>query len=83
MMNIYGYLEQLNDILPGILLAVGMGCCIYPIQWLGLPDVVTLVMQVLAGAVIYIVGSRLFKVDSFEYLYSIVKPMITKFVRKN
>lgn len=69
----YGYLEQLKDILPGILLAVAMGCCIYPIQWLGLPDIVTLCIQVPLGGAIYIGGSKLFKLESFEYLLGIVK----------
>lgn len=78
----YGYLEQLKDILPGILLAVFMGVCIYPIQWLGLPDVVTLLIQVSLGALIYIAGSKIFKVESFTYCFNMVKPMINKILRK-
>lgn len=74
----YGYLEQLRDILPGILLAVAMGFCIYPIHWLGLSDILTLCIQVPLGAVIYILGSILFKLDSFEYLWGIIKPYILK-----
>lgn len=69
----YGYLEQVKDILPGIALAVGMGICIYPIQYLGLPDIITLVTQVVAGAIIYIGGSALFKLESFLYLLNMVK----------
>lgn len=78
----YGYLEQLKDILPGILLAVVMGCCIYPIQWLGLPDVVTLLIQVPLGAVIYIGASALLKLESFTYLWGIVKPILGRFIKK-
>lgn len=69
----YGYLEQLKDILPGIVLAVGMGICVYPIQYLGLPDVVTLLLQVVAGMIIYIGGSALFKLESFVYLKDMMK----------
>ncbi|WP_278885433.1 MULTISPECIES: lipopolysaccharide biosynthesis protein [Bacillota] len=69
----YGYLEQLKDILPGIALAVGMGICVYPIQYLGLPDVVTLLLQVVAGMIIYIGGSALFKLESFVYLKDMMK----------
>ena len=76
----YGYLEQLKDILPGILLAVAMGCCIYPIQWIGLPDIVTLCIQVPLGAIIYIAGSKLFKLESFEYLWGMVKPVLKRFL---
>lgn len=78
----YSYLEQLIDILPGILLAVFMGFCIYPIQWIGLPDVVTLLIQVPLGAVIYIAGSMIFKLESFEYLWTMVKPTIKKVLHK-
>lgn len=78
----YGYLEQLKDILPGILLAVVMGFCIYPIQWLGFSDIVTLLISVPLGAVIYIGGSILFKLDSFQYIWAIAKPILTKLVHK-
>lgn len=78
----YGYLEQLKDILPGILLAVVMGCCIYPIQWLGLPDIVTLLIQVPLGAVIYIGASALLKLESFTYLWGMVKPILGRFIKK-
>jgi O-antigen/teichoic acid export membrane protein len=78
----YGYLEQLKDILPGILLAVAMGFCIYPIQWLGLPDIVTLLISVPLGAAIYIGGSILFKLESFQYLWGMVKPIIIKIFQK-
>lgn len=74
----YGYLEQLKDILPGILLAIVMGLCIYPIQWLGLSDIVTLCIQIPLGAAIYIVGSIVFKLDSFRYLLNIVKGFLHK-----
>lgn len=78
----YGYWEQLKDILPGILLAVVMGLCIYPIQRLGLPDIVTLLIQVPMGAMLYITGSVVFKLESFQYLWTIVKPIAMKLIGK-
>ena len=69
----YGYIEQLKDILPSILLAVFMGLCIYPIQFLKLPDIVTLGIQIPLGIIIYIVGSRLINIDSFYYVCKIMK----------
>lgn len=74
----YSYINQLKDILPGILLAVFMGICIYPIQMIGLPDVVTLIVQVVLGAVIYIGGSFALKLDSFQYLWGVVKPLFKR-----
>jgi O-antigen/teichoic acid export membrane protein len=69
----YGYLEQLKDILPGILLAVFMGVCVSFVALLNFPDIVTLMIQVPTGAMIYIGLSKLFKLDSFEYLWQMLK----------
>lgn len=74
----YSYLEQLKDILPGIFLAVAMGICVFPIQFIGLPDIVTLCIQVPMGAVIYILGAKLFKLDSFDYLKENIRNLFKK-----
>lgn len=74
----YRYLDQLKDILPGILLAVFMGICIYPISFLGLHDLLTLCLQVIAGAAIFIAGSIIFKIESFFYLLGVIKSFIKK-----
>lgn len=72
----YGYMEQLKDILPSIILAFFMGVCIYPIQNLGLSYSVTLLIQVPLGASIFIAGSKLLHIDSFEYILGIIKPYL-------
>ena len=72
----YRYLEQLKDILPSILLAVFMGCCMWLVNLAHLPDIVTLVIQILIGASVYLGGSALLKLDTFEYLWNVVKPKI-------
>ena len=74
----YGYTEQLKDILPAILLAISMGVVIYPIQFVGLSYLVTLLIQIPLGALVYILGSRLLHLDSFEYLLQIIRPYIKK-----
>lgn len=74
----YGYKQQLKDITPGIVLAVFMGICIYPIQFLKLNCIITLLIQVLLGGGIYLMGSIVFKVDSFFYLWNIVRTFITR-----
>ena len=80
----YGYLEQLKDILPSIALAVFMGCCVGLVGMLDLPVVFLLLLQILLGASIYIAGSVLLKLDSFSYLWSSIRPAISKmFSRKS
>jgi O-antigen/teichoic acid export membrane protein len=78
----YGYIEQLKDILPSICLAVLMGCCVNLVSFIGMPDILTIIIQVILGAVIYIAGSIILKLDSFQYLLGIAKPIIKKERRK-
>lgn len=78
----YAYWEQMKDILPGILLAVGMGCCVSLVSLLHLSNAVTLLIQIPLGAVIYIGASALLRLDSYEYLMSMVRPTLKKLVRK-
>jgi len=74
----YPYLEQLKDILPGILLALGMGAAVYSVQLLGHSDWATILIQVPLGAVLYIAGSKLFHLESFEYVLGIAKGYLHK-----
>lgn len=69
----YGYLEQLKDIIPSILLAFFMGICVSFFNRFALPEIIVLFIQVLLGAIIYIFGSILFRIDSFEYILNIAK----------
>lgn len=69
----YGYMSQLKDILPSIALAIGMGVIVSLLELLGLSSVVTLLLQILVGAICYILGSYIFKIDSFTYLLEIIK----------
>lgn len=74
----YGYLEQIKDIMPSIVLSVLMGIAITPIMLLNISTVITLILQVLCGAIIYIVGSKVFKFESFMYVEQIIKEKIIK-----
>lgn len=74
----YPYLEQLKDIMPGILLALGMGAVVYCVQLLGINDWLTLLIQVPLGAAIYIGGSKLLHLDSFTYILGVAKSYLHK-----
>lgn len=74
----YGYIQQILDIIPGIFLAIFMGVCIYPIQWFDMPDFMKLALQCVAGVLIYVTGSVVFKLDSFNYLWNIIKSYINR-----
>lgn len=74
----YSYIEQLKDILPGILLAVFMGLCVYCVSFLKLPDAVTLLIQVVLGAGIYIIGSKVFHLESYAYVLNMIRQIRNK-----
>ena len=78
----YGYLEQLKDVIPSIALAVLMGFCVNLVSLLDLSNIVTLLIQIPLGAVIYIITSELLHLESFNYLMDLIRPMIRKNVRK-
>lgn len=74
----YGYFEQLKDIIPSIILAWVMGGIVYCVSFLGLNDILTLVIQIPLGVAIYTLGAKLFKMESFDYLLVVIKSIIGK-----
>ena len=69
----YSYIDQIKDILPNIVMALIMGGFVYFIGYLNLPILVSLVVQILSGGIIYLILSILTKNDSFIYLINILK----------
>ena len=74
----YSFMEQMKDILPSILLAVGMGAVVYLIGFLPVPTLPLFIIQVISGGGIYIIGSVVLKLEPYIYLQRIIKPMIQK-----
>lgn len=74
----YGYFEQLKDILPNLFLALFMGLCVYTISFIGLNDLLTLIIQIIVGGIIYIGCSILFKLESYSYSIDILKRYVKK-----
>lgn len=78
----YSYIEQMKDILPNILQAVvmGIGVCLVPL--LNLPTLVTLVIQIFVGVVIYVTESVILRNENFIYLWRIIKPIIQRKLKR-
>lgn len=74
----YSYMEQIKDMLPQIGLSCFMGGTVFCVTFLGLSDIVTLLIQIPLGIVIYVIGSKVFHIESFEYVVSIAKLYIPK-----
>ncbi len=69
----YNYFQQIKDILPSVILATTMGATVYCINFLCLNNVLTLLIQVLLGVIIYMSGAKLFKFESFNFLLTFIK----------
>lgn len=74
----YSYLDQVKDFAPGILLAVFMGVCVYFIGYIPLPTILTLLIQIISGAAIYIALSAILKLEEFEYLTGMIKSFLKR-----
>lgn len=69
----YGFLEQLKDLIPNVILTVIMGVMVYTISLFGFKDLTTLIIQVFTGIAIYIIGSMIMKLEAYKYLSNAVK----------
>lgn len=69
----YSYIDQIKDILPNIVMALIMGVFVYFINYLDLSVLVSLMVQIILGGIIYLVLSIFTKNDSFIYLINILK----------
>lgn len=74
----YSYPEQLKDMLPQITLSLVMGAAVYCVQFIGLNDIFTLLIQIPVGIIMYVVFSKMFKIDSFMYITDIIKGFLNK-----
>ena len=78
----YGVLSQIKDILPYIALSAFMGGAVFVIQLLPIHRVIIVLFQLFLGILIYLIGSKLFRFDSYEYIMDIMKSYIGKLKRK-
>lgn len=68
----YSYFEQIKDIIPSFILSIVMAITVYCLPLSVFSNITQLVIQILAGAAIYLMGSIIFKLDSYLYLKSTV-----------
>ena len=74
----YDYLAQLKDMFPQIALSCIMGGCIYSIQFIRFNDVLTLALQFATGVVVYTLLSKLFKIESFDYIFNTILKVMSR-----
>ncbi len=69
----YGYLEQLKDMSGTILLTAFMAGAVYVLGHLGLGVVLTLILKIVVGVIIYVSASLIFKFEEYHFLMGYIK----------
>ncbi len=69
----YAYLDQLKDILPSLLLSLVMGGGVWTIGRLPIGTLPLLVLQVVAGGVLYVGMAALFRLECFSYAVQLIR----------
>ena len=74
----YKVSEQLMDFLPSVCLSIVMGGFVFGVSFIPMHYIGVLVVQVLVGVIVYVGLSALFKLESFKYIVSNIKVVISK-----
>lgn len=78
----YAYSEQIKDILPSLLTALIMFFCVLAVEQLELGTLVTLVLQVITGVVVYVALSAALRLKPYMLLLTILKDAVNKMRNK-
>lgn len=74
----YGFVEQLKDIIPTVILTLFMALVISSIDLLQLSTVLSLIVKIVVGVIIYVAGSVISKNEVFIFLWDLVKKIVKK-----
>ncbi len=69
----YGYTEQIMDILPAMLLSLFMGGAVLLWTFIDISNILMLICQIFTGVIIYFLGSKLLKLESYNYIINMIK----------
>lgn len=69
----YSFQEQWRDIIPSLALSLAMGALVLLVGCAQMPAWLLLLVQVSVGAVFYITGARVLKLECFTYLLTMLR----------
>lgn len=69
----YKYKEQFQDMFPSMLLSFVMGILVFMVSKINISSFVLLPLQIIVGIIVYIGGAKLFRIESFDYILTILK----------
>lgn len=74
----YSYSEQIKDIMPVSMLTAMMACILYIVSWLPINSYIIMIIQIVIGAMSYLILAKLLNFEEFYYLYEKIKRIIKK-----
>ena len=74
----YGFLEQIKDLFPALLLTGGMSVVVYVVGLLPIHNLLLLILQICVGGGVYIFLSVFTKNESFFYLWNYMVSWVKK-----
>ncbi len=69
----YKYRQQIMDILPNMIIALGMGIVVYAIGFVKLPLFVLLMLQIVTGVLVYVLLSVETQNSNLKYILNFIK----------
>jgi O-antigen/teichoic acid export membrane protein len=69
----YGYRAQMSDMLPSMLLAMGVAAAVWPLsRWIA-SDLLLIAAQGGAGLMLYLAASRILKLEGYQYCVKLLR----------
>lgn len=78
----YSYFEQLRDLGMPFLMSLSMGIVVLAITKLHINSITMLIIQIVVGIVIYVTMAKIFKIETFEYLQSLLLSKLKERINK-
>lgn len=75
----YRYTEYFKDIFPALMISILMGVVCYIENYLGMEVLLTLVIQIVSGAIVYVILAKLFNLYGFNFIISELSTLRNKF----
>ena len=69
----YGVGEQIKDVLPSLILSAIMYVIVSPIAKIVCSDIITIILQIALGIIVYVFGSIVLKIEAFMHIVNIFK----------
>ena len=79
----YGYIDQFKDLGNNMIVGILMGAIVWLLTFLPMSNFIILPMQLVVGIIIYILLSKLFKIESYSYILKLANEHFLHRLKKN